>query len=329
MMEYRRLGDSGLKISALSFGSWVTFDTQMQIEAARKCMVAAYDAGVNFFDNAEGYADGKSELIMGDVFKKTGWRRDSYIVSSKVFFGSIKERKPTQIGLSRKHVVEACHQAIDRLQSDYLDLYYCHRPDADTPIEEVVWTMTALIQQGKVMYWGTSEWSAQQIMQAYSVARERNLIPPTMEQPHYNMLHRKRFEVEYDRLYSEIGLGTTIFSPLASGLLTGKYNDGIPKDSRLSLAPFQPFVEELNGEEWKNRFEMIRQIGTVADELGVPMARLALAWCLKNTHVSSVITGASREAQVIENMKAVDDVVLLTNDVMARIDSILKTVPEI
>ena len=229
-MEYRRLGKSGLQVSALSFGSWVTFANQIGDNIAEECMKVAYDNGVNFFDNAEAYASGKSEIVMGNILKKMNWDRSSYVLSSKVFWGG---KLPNQIGLSRKHVMEACHNALKRLQVDYLDLYYCHRPDKNTPIEETVRAMDTLIQQGKVLYWGTSEWSAQEIMEAYGIARQYNLTPPTMEQPQYNMFHRERFENEYARLYSEIGLGTTIWSPLASGLLTGKYNDGMPKDTRL------------------------------------------------------------------------------------------------
>jgi len=328
-MEYRRLGSSGLKVSALSFGSWVTFDTQLQVDAAKKCMVAAYDAGVNFFDNAEGYAKGKSEIIMGEVLKQNGWRRDSYIVSSKVFFGSTDELKPNQTGLSRKHIVEACDQALERLQLDYLDLYFCHRPDPEAPIEEVVWTMTNLILQGKILYWGTSEWSASEIMQAHSVARQYNLIPPTMEQPQYNMLHRTRVEKEYARLYTEIGLGTTIWSPLASGLLTGKYNDGVPEDSRLGLPGYEWLRDALLGEDGDKRLETVRQLGAVANDLGVPMSQMGLAWCLKNPNISTVITGASRESQVKSNMGAMDVLPRLTDDVMERIGSILDANPEL
>ncbi|MEE8441958.1 MAG: aldo/keto reductase [Spirochaetia bacterium] len=328
-MEYRRLGSSGLKVSVLSFGSWVTFDTQLQVDAAKKCMVAAYDAGVNFFDNAEGYAEGKSEIIMGEVLKQNGWRRDSYIISSKVFFGSTKELKPNQTGLSRKHIVEACEQALERLQLNYLDLYYCHRPDPESPIEEVVWTMNNLILQGKILYWGTSEWSASEIMQAYSVARQYNLIPPTMEQPQYNMLHRKRVEKEYAQLYSEIGLGTTIWSPLASGLLTGKYNDGVPEDSRLGLPGYKWLRDALLGKDGEERLATVRNLGTVADDLGVPLSQMALAWCLKNPNISTVITGASRESQVKSNMAAMDVLPKLTDEVMEKIVSILDAGPEL
>jgi voltage-dependent potassium channel beta subunit len=323
-MEYRNLGRSGLKVSALSYGAWVTFDTQLQVDEAKKCMVAAYDAGVNFFDNAEAYNSGKAEIIMGEVLKQNGWRRDSYIVSSKVFFGSVEgDKKPTQKGLSRKHIWEACDQALERLQVDYLDLYFCHRPDSETPIEETVWAMHSLIMQGKVMYWGTSEWSAQEITQAHQVARQYNLIPPLMEQPQYNMLHRERFEVEYAQLYRDYGLGTTIWSPLASGLLTGKYNDGIPEDSRLSLPSYKWLRDSLLGEGSEERLAMLKELGKVADDLGVPMAQMALAWALKNPNVSTVITGASRASQVESNMKSLDVVPKLTDDVMERIAGIL------
>ncbi|HKJ85400.1 MAG TPA: aldo/keto reductase [Spirochaetia bacterium] len=322
-MEYRNLGRSGLKVSALSYGAWVTFDTQLQVDEAKKCMVAAYDAGVNFFDNAEAYAGGKAETIMGEVLKQNGWRRDSYIVSSKVFFGSVADKKPTQKGLSRKHIVEACDQALERLQLDYLDLYFCHRPDPETPIEETVWSMHNLIMQGKILYWGTSEWSAQEITQAHQVARQYNLIPPLMEQPQYNMLHRDRFEKEYARLYTEYGMGTTIWSPLASGLLTGKYNDGIPEDSRMNLEGYEWLRRLLEGDEGRKRLEKVKKLGKVADDLGVPMAQMGLAWALKNPNVSTVITGASKSSQVESNMKALDVVPKLTEDVMKSIASIL------
>ncbi len=323
-MEYRNLGRSGLKVSALSYGAWVTFDTQLQVEAAKACMVAAYDAGVNFFDNAEAYAGGKAETIMGEVLQQNGWRRDSYIVSSKVMFGC-GHNKPTQKGLSRKHVVEACEQAMRRLQVDYLDLYFCHRPDPETPIEETVWTMHNLIQQGKVLYWGTSEWSAQEITQAHQVARQFNLIPPLMEQPQYHLLHRKRVEEEYARLYTEYGLGTTIWSPLASGLLSGKYNEGIPEDSRMNLPGYEWLRKMLEGAEGERKLNAVRSLAVVAKDLGVPLAQMALAWCLKNANVSTVITGASRVSQVEENMKALDVLPLLDADVMRSIDAAVGT----
>lgn len=327
-MEYRRLGKSGLKVSALSFGSWVTFSTQADVDLAADMMKAAYDAGVNFFDNAEIYAHGKSEEIMGQALKQLGWRRDTFIVSSKVMWGSVKNPAPTQRGLSRKHIVEACHQAMDRLQVDYLDLYFCHRPDPEVPMEEVVRSMNTLIEQGKVFYWGTSEWSAQQLMEAHSVARQYNLIPPTMEQPQYNMFHRYRFEVEYGRLYDSIGLGTTIWSPLASGLLTGKYNDGIPEDSRMNLPGYEWLRKMLTSEEGQKRLQSVRELVPIADELGTTMPRLAIAWCLKNPNVSTIITGASKVSQVEENMKALDLVPQLTDDVMEKIEAVLDNKPE-
>ncbi len=322
-MEYRSLGRSGLKVSALSFGAWVTFDTQLQVEEAKKCMVAAYDAGVNFFDNAEGYANGKAEIIMGEVLKQNGWRRDSYIVSSKVYFGFVEDKKPTQRGLSRKHVYEACDQALERMQLDYLDLYFCHRADPQTPIEETVWAMHSLIMRGKVLYWGTSEWSAQEITQAHQVARQYNLIPPLMEQPQYNMLARDRFEKEYARLYAEYGMGTTIWSPLASGILTGKYNDGIPDDSRLNLPGYEWLRDSLLGEGSEAKLAKVRKLTGLAKELDVPLAQMALAWTLKNPNVSTVITGASRVSQVESNMQSLKVVPKLTDDVMERIESIL------
>lgn len=327
-MEYRRLGNSGLKVSVLSFGSWVTFKNQADVDEAVEMMKAAYDAGVNFFDNAEAYAHGDSERIMGEAFKKLGWSRDSYVVSSKVRWGAVPNPKPTQFGLSRKHIYEACYQAMQRLQVDYLDLYFCHRPDPEVPMEEVVRTMTELIQQGKVFYWGTSEWSAQQIMEAHSVARQYHLIPPTMEQPQYHMFHRYRFEVEYGRLYDTIGLGTTIWSPLASGLLTGKYNDVIPEDSRLNLEGYEWLRKIFETEEWKERLEKVRDLTKIAEELNTSMAKLAIAWCVKNPHVSTVITGASRVSQVEENMKALDVVPQLTDDVMEKIEAVLANKPE-
>ncbi|WP_428263208.1 potassium channel beta subunit family protein [Haliangium sp.] len=327
-MEYRRLGSSGLKVSALSFGSWVTFGNQMDIDAALACMSAAYDVGVNFFDNAEVYAAGKSEEVMGAALKKAGWRRDSYIVSSKVLWGSVPDAKPSQRGLSRKHVIEACDQALTRLGVDYLDLYYCHRPDPEVPIEETVRAMSELIWRGKVLYWGTSEWSAQQLMEAYGVARQYNLIPPTMEQPQYHMFHRQRVEVEYARLYHTIGLGTTIWSPLASGLLTGKYNDGIPDGSRLTLPGYEWLRKLYESEAWQSRLGAVRKLTALAQELGTSTAKLAIAWCLKNPNVSTVITGASRVEQVSENMAALAVADQLTDDVVEAIEGILQNKPE-
>lgn len=322
-MHYRRLGKSGLKVSEISFGSWATFSHQLDVDQALACMTAAYDAGCNFFDNAEQYAGGQSELIMGAALKKAGWSRDSYIVSSKVMPGIRDENaRPTQFGLNRKHVVEACHQAIKRLQVDYLDLYFCHRPDPEVPIEETVRAMSELILRGDVLYWGTSEWSAAAIMEAYSVARQYNLIPPTMEQPQYNLLHRHRVEQEYERLYATIGLGTTVFSPLSTGFLTGKYNDGIPADARASRSGFEWLRACLEGPLGEARLAAIREWTRIAKELGTSPARLALAWCLKNPNVSTVIMGASRPEQVVENMQGFEVVSLLTDDVMAQINAV-------
>jgi voltage-dependent potassium channel beta subunit len=324
-VQYRRLGKSGLKVSALSFGSWVTFGNQMMVDEAEACMTAAYDGGMNFFDNAEAYAGGKSEIVMGKVLKRTGWSRDCYIVSSKVFWGG---DKPTQKGLSAKHIHDACHTALERLQLDYLDLFFCHRPDKETPVEETVRAMDTLIKQGKIIYWGTSEWSARQIMAAYSAARQYNLVPPTMEQPQYHMFHRERVEVEYRRLYDDIGLGTTIWSPLASGILTGKYNDGIPEDSRGNLDGYEWLRERLESEEGQEQLAQVRELTTIAEEMGTNMARLAIAWCLKNPYISTVITGASQESQVHDNLKAMELVDQLTDEVMEKVEAVLDNKPE-
>ena len=328
-MEYRRLGKSGLKVSALSFGSWVTFSYQVGVDDAVDCLKTAYDAGVNFFDNAEAYAKGKSELIMGEAIKKLGWRRDSYSVSSKVMFGAVPDPGPTQRGLSRKHVTEACHQALQRLQLDYLDLYFCHRPDPETPIEETVRAMHDLIQQGKVLYWGTSEWSAAEIQEAYDIARRHHLTPPTMEQPQYNMFVRERVEKEYAPLYDAdgVGLGTTIWSPLRSGVLTGKYNDGIPEGSRMTVQGYEWLKDQVFGDNGPQMIATVRELTKVAEGLGTSMTLLALAWCLKNPNVSTVILGASRAEQLRENLKALEVVDQLTDDVMAEIDGILGNRP--
>jgi voltage-dependent potassium channel beta subunit len=327
-MEYRRLGKSGLPVSALSYGSWVTFGNQMAVEAALETMTAAYDAGINFFDNAEVYATGESERIMGQALRLAGWSRDTYIVSSKVIWGSVPDPKPTQRGLHRKHVFEACHDALRRLQLDYLDLYFCHRYDPETPIEEVVRTMTDLIRQGKVLYWGTSEWQPEQIMEAYGVAREYGLVPPTMEQPEYNMFRRERVEVELAPLYDRIGLGTTIFSPLYFGLLTGKYNDGIPAGSRATLPGYEWLREIIEGDEGQRRIEKVRRLTEIAAGLDTSTTLLALAWCLKNPHVSTVILGASRVEQVRHNLLAMELLPQLTDDVMAAIEDALGNKPE-
>ncbi len=327
-MEYRRLGKSGLQVSALSFGSWLTFGNQISDEDAQALMFKAYDVGINFFDNAEQYAAGKSELVMGKILKNSGWSRDSFVVSSKVFWGG---EKPNQKGLSRKHVVEACHAALKRLQVDYLDLYFCHRPDLFTPVEETVRAMTELIHQGKILYWGTSEWSAQEIMEAYSCARQYHLIPPTMEQPQYNMFVRDRVEKEYHKLYSEIGMGTTIWSPLAGGLLTGKYNTGkAPDASRAVSHPDLGWLSErLTGQLGQSRYEAVSKMMVLAQEIGTHVTLLALAWCLKNPNVSTVILGASKMGQLEENLKALEVQKLLTPEVMSRIDDILGNKPHI
>ena len=319
-MNYRRLGKSGLKLSELSFGAWVTFAQQISNDTAAELMTVAYDAGVNFFDNAEAYASGQAETVMGNILKKKGWPRDTFVVSSKVFWGG---DLPNQEGLSRKHVMEACHAAVRRLQVDYLDLYFCHRPDPYTPIEETVRAMSDLIAQGKVLYWGTSEWSADSIMQAHDIARELRLVPPTMEQPEYNLFRRDKVEIEFAPLYEKIGLGTTTWSPLASGLLTGKYNEGDPGGTRISLPNYAWLREQFENEEARQRLKKVKELAHVAGDLGATLPRLALAWCLKNPNVSSVITGASKPAQVKENMKASELVGKLTPEVMRRIRAIL------
>ncbi|MGZ4966723.1 MAG: potassium channel beta subunit family protein, partial [Chthoniobacterales bacterium] len=300
-MNYRRLGKSGLQVSELSFGAWVTFAQQISEKTAEELMSIAYDAGVNFFDNAEAYANGKAEIVMGNIFKRKKWPRDTFVVSSKVFWGG---DLPNQEGLSRKHVLEACHAALKRLRVEYLDLYFCHRPDPNTPIEETVRAMSDLVRQGKVLYWGTSEWSAEQISEAHKIARELRDVPPTMEQPQYNMFHREKVEREFAPLYDTVGLGTTIWSPLASGLLTGKYNDGDPGGTRISLKNYEWLRDQFETAEARSRLAKVKQLAKVAAELGTTLPRLALAWCLKNPNVSTVITGASKPKQVRENMKA-------------------------
>jgi len=323
-MEYRRLGKSGLQVSAVSFGSWVTFGHQISDEVASTLMHQAYDAGINFFDNAEVYAHGKSEEVMGKILKQAGWPRDRFVLSSKVFWGG---SHPNQTGLSRKHVVEACHAALKRLQVDYLDLYFCHRPDKNTPIEETVFTMDSLIRQGKVLYWGTSEWEAADIVEAHAVARQFNLIPPTMEQPQYNMFHRERVEREYRNLYERFGLGTTIWSPLASGLLTGKYNQGAPGGTRTDLPDMQWLKEMLTGEGAEKKIGKVIPLANLAKELGMTLPQMAIAWCLKNTKVSTVILGASKPEQLAENMKAIEFTDKLQPEILQAIEEILDNHP--
>ena len=323
-MEYRRLGRAGLKVSAVSLGSWVTFGKQVDLGEAKTLLKTAYDSGVNFFDNAEAYEAGESEKIMGQALAALGWPRDTYAVSSKVFWGGAK---PTQLGLSAKHVRDACDAALRRLGVDYLDLFFCHRPDIDTPIEETVRAMHNLIQQGKVIYWGTSEWSAQQITEAYAVARANGLTPPTMEQPEYNLLHRDKVEAEFAPLYENFGLGTTIWSPLASGLLTGKYNDGIPEKSRLNLPGYGWLKDLWTGEDGQRKLEKIRQLTALAEEIGISVTHLSLAWCLENPNVSTVILGASTLSQLEDNLSSLEVRESLTTDVMNQIEVIVDNKP--
>ena len=317
-MQYRRLGTSGLQLSALAFGAWVTFGNQVGRGTARELVAAAWDHGVNFFDNAEGYANGEAEKVMGDVIADLRLPRDGWCVSSKVYFGSAADPRPTQKGLSRKHVHDACHAALKRLRVDYLDLYFCHRPDPQTPIAETVSAMDALIRQGKVLYWGTSEWSAGEIREAHRVAHAHNLVAPTMEQPQYNLLERERVEVEYAPLYAEFGMGTTIFSPLASGLLTGKYNDGIPAGSRLAQDGMGWLQRGLRGD----RIEALRRFTSLPAELGVAPATLAIAWCLRNPHVSTVMLGASHTSQLLENLGALALVDRYDDAVWSRLEAV-------
>ncbi|CAM2899335.1 aldo/keto reductase [Rariglobus hedericola] len=324
-MIYRPLGRSGLQVSALSFGAWVTFGKQIGDPVAKKLLHTAYDAGVNFFDNAEAYADGKAELVMGDILKKSGWRRSSYIVSSKAFFGW-EDDKPNQTGLSRKHLVEACHDALKRLQVDYLDLYYCHRPDPATPILETCRAMHDLITQGKVLYWGTSEWSAAQLTEAFAICDRLGLHAPVTEQPQYNLFHRARLEKEYAPVFKARGLGTTIWSPLASGLLTGKYNDGIPKDSRLDTKGMEWLRDGVLGTGSKQKLAAVKKLAAVAKSLDTSLPRLGVAWCLANPRVSTVILGASRPEQLVENLGALDVLPRLTPAILKKIDAISRPV---
>ncbi|MBN8262218.1 MAG: aldo/keto reductase [Xanthomonadales bacterium] len=316
-MDYRRLGRAGLPLSALSLGAWATFGQQVGRSVARDLVAAAWDHGINFFDNAESYAQGEAERMMGDVLADLRLPRDGWCVSSKVMFGAVDAPRPTQRGLSRKHVHDACHAALKRLRVDYLDLYLCHRPDPEAPIEETVWAMDALVRQGKVLYWGTSEWSAAQIREAHAVARANHLQAPTLEQPQYNLLDRQRVEVEYAPLYAEFGMGTTTFSPLASGLLTGKYNDGIPDGSRLAREGYTWLQRGLRGD----RVEALRRFTTLAADLQASPAALAIAWCLRNPHVSSVLLGATSVPQLLENLAALDVLRRLDDAAWARVEA--------
>lgn len=324
-MEYRRLGRSGLQLSVLSFGSWVSFHKQIDDKVADELMGFAYDSGINFFDNAETYALGESEKMMGRVLRRKNWDRSSYTLSSKVFFGwRGKDNKPNQTGLSRKHIVEACHEALGRLQVDYLDMYFCHRPDTEVPIEEVVWTMHNLVQQGKILYWGTSMWSGAEIMEAHRVANQFGLIAPVMEQPQYNMFERHKVELDYLPVYQNVGLGTTIWSPLAAGFLTGKYLNGFPEGSRLGMEGFEWLKDRWMQE---GKIAVVKQLDDLCRGLGVSMAELAIAWTIRNPHVTTAILGATRLSQLEQNLKSLTVLPLLTPEIMTRIDEILGNKP--
>lgn len=324
-MEYRRMGKSGLQLSVLSFGSWVTFHKQLDDKISDELMSIAYENGVNFFDNAEVYALGESENMMGRILKQKDWDRTSYVVSSKAFFGwRGKQNKPNQSGLSRKHLVEACNEALSRLQLDYLDLYFCHRPDKNVSIEEVVWTMHHLVQQGKILYWGTSEWSAAEIMEAHRVAAQLHLVGPVVEQPQYNLFERTKIERDYSDIFRTVGMGTTIWSPLASGLLTGKYNEGIPENSRFALEGFDWLKDRWVVNE---KLERVKTLTAFANEMGVAVSTLSIAWTIKNPNVTTTILGATKKEQLMENLKALEVLPMLTQDVMNRIDEIMGTKP--
>jgi voltage-dependent potassium channel beta subunit len=326
-MEYRRMGKTGLQLSVLSYGSWVTFHKQIDERIAEELMSVAYDHGVNFFDNAEVYALGESEKLMGRILKKKAWDRTSYTVSSKAFFGwRGKDNKPNQTGLSRKHLTEACHEALQRLQVEYLDIYFCHRPDKNAPIEEVVWTMNHLIQQGKILYWGTSEWSGVEIMEAHRIAQSYRLIGPSVEQPQYNLLEREKVEKEFDMIFRTVGMGTTIWSPLASGLLTGKYNNGIPEESRFALQGFDWLKDRWMVDE---KLAKVKALTAFAKELDAPVSTLAIAWTIKNPNVTTAILGATKREQLTENLKALEVLPRLTPEVMQRIEAIMGTAPRL
>ncbi len=323
-MEYRYLGKSGLQVSELSFGSWITFGNQIEDNTSEELMAYAYDHGVNFFDNAEIYANGQSEIVMGKILKKMNWDRTSYVLSSKVYFGD-GGKLPNQTGLSRKHIMEACHAALRRLQVDYLDLFFCHRPDKKTPMAETVWAMNHLIQQGKILYWGTSEWSALEIMEAHMVAEKLNLIGPVMEQPQYNMLHRDKVEVEYSKLYTTVGLGTTIWSPLASGLLSPKYIGQFPAGTRLGREELSWLKERSVTEE---KLEIVRSLNAIALELNVSLPQLGIKWCQQNQHVSTVILGASKLSQLEENLNTLEVLPSIPDEINERIEAVLQNKPK-
>ena len=326
-MEYRYMGKTGLQLSTLSFGSWVTFHKQIDDKIADELMGIAYDQGVNFFDNAEVYAAGESEKMMGRVLSKKNWDRTSIVLSSKAYFGwRGKQNKPNQTGLIRKHLTEACHEALQRLQTDYLDLYFCHRPDRKMPIAEVVQTMNTLIQQGKILYWGTSEWSGVEIMEAHRIAEAYRLIGPAMEQPQYNLFERSKVDAEYLEIYKNVGLGTTIWSPLAAGLLTGKYNDGIPEGSRFQIEGFEWLRDRWLMQEKINK---VQQLGAIAKALKVSTASLSIAWCIKNPNVTTAILGATSKAQLLDNLTALDTAALLTPEIMEQIEGIVETKPKL
>ncbi len=316
-MNYRRLGRSGLKISELSFGSWVTYGNQVDTGAARELMAAAWDLGVNFFDNAEIYARGESERIMGAALKSLGWPRQKFVVSTKFYWG-LGDGPNEKNTLNAKYLRHAIDGSLARLGLDYIDLVFCHRPDPVTPIEETVWAMHRMVERGQALYWGTSEWSADEIRAAWDIADRRNLHKPVMEQPQYNLLHRDRVEREYARLYAELGLGVTTWSPLATGLLTGKYNDGIPAGTRGTLKGYEWLAERLTD---ASRLDKVRRLAPIASDIGCTLAQMAIAWCLRNPNVSTVITGASSAAQVRENMRAVDFVDRLDDGAMDRIEA--------
>lgn len=324
-MQYRKMGRTGLELSVLSYGSWVTFAKQIDDGIGDRLMSIAYEHGVNFFDNAEVYALGESEKMMGRILKQKSWDRSSYTVSSKAFFGSRgKDNKPNQTGLSRKHLTEACHEALKRLQLDYLDLYFCHRPDRSTPIEEVVWTMNTLIQQGKILYWGTSEWTGPEIVEAHLVAKDLRLIGPAVEQPQYNLFERDKMERDYRSIFKNIGMGTTIWSPLASGLLTGKYNNGIPEGSRMAMEGFEWLKDKTIADD---RIEKVKQLAGIAAELSTNVATLSIAWCIYNPDVTTAILGATKEEQLLQNLQALDVLPLLNAEVIERIEAVMANKP--